>query len=42
MLLQNTTDNATFAYLIANGSVYDVPKTTNITDDITANQVNLC
>ena len=39
LLLLNTTDNATFAYLIANGSVYDAQKTSNITDDISANQV---
>ncbi len=41
LLLQNTTDNATFAYIIANGTVYDAPKTSNTTDDITANQVTV-
>ena len=39
--LQNKAENATFAFIIANGSVYDIPKTSNISDEVSATQVNI-
>jgi hypothetical protein len=37
--LQNKTDNVTNVYIVSNGSVYDIPKTSNITNDVAAAQV---
>ncbi len=41
MILPNRNENSTFVFVFANGSVYDLPKFSNITDYTSANQVYL-